>query len=730
MKKLVAALFLIFTSASIYSQNKTLSNKDIWAGKDLVPNYVKGFKSMKDGERFTRIHENKKDQITRIIAYNFKDTFENAVLFNNTDIFIETGDRIPVNDYAFSEDETKILIYNDYKQIYRHSYSSMAYVYDLTAKKLIKIDNDRVMYPTFSPDGTKVAYVKNNNLYYRSLSASESVAVTKDGEINKILNGKVDWVYEEEFSMSKGFEWSPDGSYIAYYRFDESKVKEFTMDMYWNEIYPTYETFKYPKAGEANSKVDVCIFSLAKATSVVCKTGSENDQYLPRIGWTTIDGKLSIQRLNRHQNHWEILFADANSGEVETIYEEKSKYYVEINNNVKFLKDKSSFVYTSEKSGFNHIHLYNFVKKTDRQLTSGNWEVESFLGMDEASGTIYILHSQGNVSERILASLNIKSGKITNLSTQKGWHSVVFSGSYKYYVDNYSTMTQPSTVSVFDSKGKFVRELLNNKDLEKKLSGYNLGKVEFGSMAINTDSDLQLNYWMIKPPGFDAGKKYPVLMYVYGGPGHQTVINSWGGNNYLWYQMMAQKGYIIVSVDNRGTGSRGEAFKKSTYLNLGKLELEDQTAAAKWLGNLPYVDKSRIGIWGWSFGGYMSSLCISKSADVFKMAIAVAPVTDWRFYDNIYTERYLRTPQENPNGYKDNSPINFVSGIKGKYLIVHGTADDNVHFQNAVEMVNAMVKNNIPFDSEYYPNKNHGISGGFTRLHLFEKITDFTLSNL
>ncbi|HEX8462135.1 MAG TPA: S9 family peptidase, partial [Segetibacter sp.] len=605
---------------------------------------------------------------------------------------------------------------------------AIVYAYDLQSKKTVKVDNEKVYNATYSPAGDKVAYVKNNNLYFKNLTSGEAVPVTTDGEWNKVINGMSDWVYEEEFSFTKAFQWSKNGTYIAYYKFNESKVPEFSMTMY-KDLYPGQYSYKYPKAGETNSTIEIHIYNVATKKDVKVDIGNETDIYIPRIKWTQDDSKLGVAWMNRLQNHLKWLAADANSGTTTTMYDESNKYYVEITDDLSFLADGKQLLTTNEKSGFKHVYLYDLNGNQTAQLTNGNFDVDEILGIDEKNKILYYTAAVASPMDRQLFALNYSAKKSLprQITNGAGMHRINMNNDFSYFVDNYSSINTPPVITVYDTKGKSIKVLKDNAALKKKMADYAIGKVEF--IRIPNAKGDSLNGWMLRPAHFDATKKYPVLFCNYGGPGSQQVADRWGAVSF-WHQYLAQNGYIIVSIDNTGTGFRGEEFKKKTYLQLGKLEIEDQIDAAKYLGTLPYIDKSRIGHWGWSYGGFMSSLAITKGADVFKAAVAVAPVTSWRFYDNIYTERFMRTPQENPKGYDDNSPLNFTKNIKGKFLIIHGTGDDNVHFQNSVMMVDKMIQNNIDFESAYYPNKNHSISGGNTTYHIYKKMTDFIINNL
>ena len=530
--------------------------------------------------------------------------------------------------------------------------------------------------------------------------------------------------YEEEFTLIRAFEWSPDGKSISYYKFNESKVKEFSMNLFQSALYPTQNVFKYPKAGEENSIVRIYFYDLAtkKHTNIYTEKDYE---YYPRIKWTKNPNILALYGMNRHQNELDFILANRNDGSNQILFSEKDKHYIDIHDNLTFLPQEN-FIWTSEKDGFNHIYIKGF-DVSEEQITKGKWEVTKFHGINSDKMDIYFTSTEDGSINRSVYVQNLMTGEKKKISTDLGNNIISFSKEFNYYFNEYSNANLAPKFKLYKSNGTELKTLEDNSRFNDKMKDFNLSQKEFFTIKIK---DLELNAWMIKPPGFDETKKYPLFMYVYGGPGNQQVKNSFGGTNYYWHQMLAQKGYIIACVDNRGTGGKGAGFKKMTYKELGKYETIDQINAAKYLGSKPFIDENRIGIQGWSYGGYMSSLCITKGADIFKLAIAVAPVTNWRFYDNIYTERYMQTPQENPNGYDENSPINHVEKLKGNYLLIHGSADDNVHVQNTYEMVSALVKANKQFELFIYPDRNHGIYGGNTRYHLYKKMTDFILDNL
>ena len=655
-------------------------------------------------------------------------------LFNPQDVVDESGKQIETREFQVSADKKRILLFNGREPIYRRSSKSTVYVYDVATKKSVLLNNDKVLHPGFSPDGSRLAYVFDNNLYVYDLASGKTTAVTTDGKWNQVINGNCDWVYEEEFEFTKAYEWSPKGNYIAYYKFDESKVKEYAFTVFDNAYNKQY-SYKYPKAGDDNSKVEIHVYNLATGQDVKAQY-EQGDIYIPRIKWTQQDDKLVVYWMNRHQDNLKLLLTDAATGTAQPLYEEKNKYYVEINDNWWFLKDGKNFLFTSEMNGYNQLYLYGMDGKKKVQVNKMKYDVAGVEGVDEANRIVYYTLAYPTAVDRNLFASDFDGKNTWMLTSGRGWHRVELNDSHTQFLDYYSTISTPQVVTLYDiRKTKKVVTAVQNKvvnqseKLKKLLDQYDLGSAELIKVP-NSKGDT-LNGWMLKPAHFDAGKKYPVLFCNYGGPGSQQVANRFGAVS-MWHQLLAQNGFIIVSVDNTGTGYRGEEFKKKTYLQLGKYEIEDQIDAAKYLGTLPYVDRERIGHWGWSYGGFMSSLAITKGADVFKAVIAVAPVTSWRFYDNIYTERYMRTPQENAKGYDDNSPINFTDRIKGRFLIIHGTADDNVHFQNSVEMIKALVKSNIDFESAYYPNKNHGISGmaDNTTFHLYSKMTNWLFQNL
>ncbi|MCB0516982.1 MAG: S9 family peptidase [Chitinophagales bacterium] len=715
MKRYISLiLWIVLSASSVFAQKKQISLEDIWQTYAFFPQYVESFSSMNDGMHYSILENGEINQ------YAYESGEKTATLLGSNQL-----KDLNINGYQFSNDENKVLFSTDVEQIYRYSTQENNYIFNRADGKITPLsDGGKQRYATFSPQGDKVAFVRNNNLYIKDLNTQQENAITKDGKVNEIINGATDWVYEEEFAFDKAFFWSPDGSKIAFYRFDESKVKEFTMELYKNEVYPELVKFKYPKAGEENAKVTLHLYDLA--TQQIQKIDLGQYEYIPRVKWTNTTEFLSAITLNRHQNDLKLYLINTANNNAKVILNETSDTYIDITDDLTFLPDNKTFVWTSDKSGYNHLYTYNMDGKDENQITRGNWEVTKFYGVDD-NNTLYFQVARTSPINREVYAYELKKNTLRQLPLKEGYNEAQFSKGMKYYINTHQEANQPPKVALYNMEGKELRVMVDNAALAEKLGEYDLGKKEFFTLPSPNGEDL--NAWMIKPANFDANKKYPVLMFVYGGPSSQTVENTWDPFNDMWYQMLAQKGYIIVSVDNHGTGARGAKFKKMTYKELGKIEAEDQIAAAKQLSRRAYIDGSRIGIWGWSYGGYLSSLCMFKGKGVFKTGIAVAPVSNWKFYDSIYTERYMQTPQEN-SGYDENSPISHVDGLKGNYLLVHGTADDNVHFQNSVELVAALQKAGKQFDLMIYPNKNHGIYGGNTRLHLYQLMTDYLLENL
>lgn len=767
-----ASLFLVASVAQ--GQNKAVTLEDIWKNGEFYQKTVPGFRFLNDGERYTKLEKN--SGVSSIVAYNISNGSKDKEIFNGkalAALFPETEGKF--SKYSFSNSERKILIATEVESIYRRSEKGIYYVVDVLTKEIIRVHSEKISAPLFSPDADKIAFVFENNLYYRDFEQDKRrmvaarakrakqktttgnqktfakppvdgkpsindaspikgkleevppIPVTIDGKINEVINGHADWVYEEEFSLTRAFEWSADGNRIAYIRFDEKAVPEFTITYDEGNMYPRPYTFKYPKVGEENAKVSVLVFDIAKRKSIpVPLEGS--DYYIPRIKWTKSANEFCVFQMNRLQNELQLWLVNPSTGSKELMLKETNKHYVDLHDDLRFLEDGKRFVWSSEKSGYNHLYLYSMGGKELKQLTKGKYDVTEFYGVDESKGFAYFQAAELNPVDRSIYKVALSGKEKVMLSPKSGWSTAQFSKTFEYWVQTYSTASTPNQYEVKKADGSSVRVIEDNADFMEKLGSYALSSKAFFTMKNSQGDDL--NGYMIKPRDFDATKKYPVLMYVYGGPGSQTVKNKWESGNFFWFQKLAQDGFIVVSVDNRGTGARGEAFKKMTYKELGKLETEDQIDVAKYLQGQAYVAADKIGIFGWSYGGYMSSLCILKGNKYFNSAIAVAPVTNWKWYDSIYTERYMRTRKENEKGYDGNSPINFVDALQGDYLLVHGVTDDNVHFQNTLEMSNALIKANKQFDTYIYPNRNHGISGDNARLHLYTKMTNFLMESI
>lgn len=724
---LFAFLSALILSVQAIGQDKKVSLEDVWRSYKFYAPQAYGINSMNDGLHYTILSKADGSATIEKFSYETGKSVENII--SAKAIQEKTNTAVAIDGYEFSPNEDKVLLSTETESIYRHSSKSHFYVYDLKSGDLqdLKAEGKQQL-ASFSPTRNQVAYVYENKMHIinfdKNYAEWEKVSFGK-GEEDKYIAGALDWVYEEEFSFDKGFEWSPNGDYIAYYQFNESEVPLFSMDMFGKALYPSEYEFKYPKAGEKNSEVSIHIYNLKTQKSTAVNI-TDDYEYIPRIKWTP-DNKLVVFSMNRLQNELKLWKTNPSDGKVNLLYTETAPAYLEVHDNLRFLAD-GSFIWTSEKDGYNHIYLMDKNGKQKKQLTKGAWDVTQFYGIDEESGYAYYQSAEEHPTQRQVYRIKLNGKGKKALTPQEGWNTADFSEGFKYLIQTHSSVNAPTQQTLLNADGNEVRTITDNTRVTQVLDQYILSNKEF--FDFKTPEGVSLNGWMVKPTDFDENKEYPVLMFVYGGPGAQTVKNQYDAFNHFYYQTLADQGYIIVSVDNRGTGARGRDFRTVTYKQLGKYEVEDQIAAAKYLGGLSYVNADRIGIWGWSYGGYMSSLCITKGADVFKMAIAVAPVTNWRFYDSIYTERYMQTPQENGNGYDDNSPINHVDKLEGAYLLVHGTADDNVHFQNTTRMISALVDADKQFDLFVYPDKNHGISGGNTRYHLYTKMTNFIKENL
>ena len=717
MKKIFLVFIAITTLAT--AQKKDIAIEEIW-DSTFRTERMNSFNSM-NGDFYTLQNFNRQTKSTTVDKYSYATLEKVETIVDSKDL----DDLKYFESYSFNNNETKLILGVDTEPIYRRSSLGIFYAYDIASKTLKLIDEDKIQEPTFSPDSKKVAYAKNNNIFIKNLENNTITQVTFDGKKNFIINGIADWVYEEEFGFVKAFKWSANSKNIAFLRFDETEVPTFSMDITGKELYPTQQVFKYPKAGEKNAIVTLHIYTIEATTTSKVDLGEY--EYLPRFKWTSDTNILCATTLNRRQNNLNLFFINASNSSVNVVLNEKSDTYVNIHNHLTFLKD-NSFIWTSEKDGFNHIYHYAKNGKLINQVTSGNWEITKFYNINEKTNTVYYQSVEDGSINRTIYAVNLNGKNKKRLTNASGTNNASFSKNSAYFINTFSDATTPTIYTLHNGKGEKLKEILNNKKLSEKLKEYNLAKKEFFTL---TTKNGDFNAWMLKPTNFDSNKEYPLFMTQYSGPGSQSVSNSWNSANDYWFQHLTDQGYIVVCVDGRGTGLKGVEFKKVTYKELGKYEVQDQIEAAKELGKRAYINANEIGIWGWSYGGFMSSNCLLKGNDVFKMAIAVAPVTSWRFYDTVYTERYMQTPQENPSGYDENSPLNFANLLEGKYLLVHGSGDDNVHVQNTMRLSNALIEANKPFDHAIYPDRTHGIyRGKNTRLHLYNKMTRFIKENL
>ncbi|MDT0650554.1 S9 family peptidase [Autumnicola edwardsiae] len=718
---LVVTFFLVVTSF-VYAQEKEISLEQIWDGA-FRQERLQSLQSLYNGQEYLVLNRDRSAGTTAIDVYNYSTGEQVRTMLSSADL----PEISSFQDFQLSEDENKILLTTASEGIYRRSSRGIFYIYDFQTRELTKLSDKMVQEPTFSPDASKIAYVFSNNIFSYNIATGEETQVTFDGEKNQVINGVTDWVYEEEFAFVKAFQWNPSGEKIAYLKFNESEVPEFSMDIFGQNLYPSEYTFKYPKAGETNSLVSLHMYDLASEESEEIDLSEYNDFYIPRIKWTADPMQLSVQVINRHQNDLDLIFVNAEDNSKKVVLNETDEAYIDITDNLTFLED-NSFIWTSEKDGYNHIYHYNKAGELLNQVTSGDLEVTNYYGFDRKNKRIFYQSTEMGSVNRAVYSINPKGKRKQLLTPETGTNSADFSADFTYFINSFTNTQTPYVYTLHRAKdGKLIREIRDNSQLLELEEAYNFSPKEISTIEVNGN---ELNMWMIKPSDFDETKEYPLLMFQYSGPGSQSVSNTYFNSNDYWYQLLADEGYIIACVDPRGTGYKGAAFKKVTQHELGKYEVEDQIAAAQKFGAMAYIDEDRIGIWGWSYGGFMSSNALLQGNDTFSMAIAVAPVTSWRFYDSIYTERYMATPQENPSGYDDNSPINHVEKLEGDYLLIHGGGDDNVHLQNTMRMVEALIQANKQFDWAIYPDRDHGIYGGNTRLHLYTKMTDFIKNKL
>ena len=695
--------------------------KDITGGKFRQVTSVGEMRSLPDGEYYTAMNNER----SMIIKYSYRSGNAVDTLFNVNTARECTFDKF--DGYEISSTGHHIMVWCETEPIYRRSFKSVVYDYDVRRNyvKPISESKSKLMIPTYSPDGRMCAFVRDNNIWIRKFDFDTEVQVTKDGELNKILNGITDWVYEEEFAVTNLMAWSPDSEYLAFVRSDESDVKEYSMQMYGEGTYPSYYNFKYPKAGEKNSTVTLHSYCVQTRDTKHLDVPLDEDGYIPRITFTKNSDQLAVMTLNRQQNLFNMYYVNPKSGVSRLILREENKCYVDSEwlKSIQFLNN--GFLYVSEQDGYSHIYMYSPTGVMQRQVTKGNWDVTQLLGIDEATKTVYYESAEESPMQRAVYKIDAKGVK-TKLSTEKGTNNAQFSANFAYYVNRYSNANTPMKITVNETKTKKVlRTLQDNAALNERLAKYNFAKKEF--FTVNTASGVELNAWMVKPLNFDENKRYPVLMFQYSGPNSQQVLDSY---SFDWERYLSTKDILVVCVDGRGTGARGEAFRKCTYMNMGDLESKDQVEAAHALTELPYVDGDRMAIWGWSFGGYNTLMALTVGKGTFKVGIAVAPPTDWRYYDTVYTERFMRTPQENQRGYDLTSPLKRVKELQGKLLLIHGTADDNVHFKQTMDYAEALVQANKQFDMHVYRDRNHGISGGNTRFHLYTKMSNYLFDNL
>ncbi len=725
MKKILLLAICIFACCIAPAQEIML--EDIVAGR-YSQKGIKGIRPLADGESFSQISPDGK----KILRCSFKTGETVEVLF---DLATARGPKISsFSDYIMSPDEKTILIETNRTPIYRRSFTADYYIYNVKNKIMEPLSKGGPQEcPKFSPDGHVVGFVRDNNIFIvKMLYNNAESQVTKDGEFNKVINGKPDWVYEEEFEFNCAFDFSSDSQMLAWIRFDETAVKTFSFPWYKGmspamsqyALYTGNYEYKYPKAGETNSKVSVHTFDIKSRVTRQMQIPLDEDGYIPRIQFTGDKDKLAVLALNRHQNKLDIYMVNPRSTTAQLVLRETSDTYVDtqLYHNIDFSRDK--FVVLSERDGYQHMYLYTIGGSLVRQLTKGDYVVTSYYGTDASGQNFYYSSTEGSPLEQYIYKVDA-NGKKTLLTKNKGFNSATFSKGCRYFLNVHSDINTPNVSALYSAAGKELKVLEDNSELKNSMSGLALGKAELFSFT--TGEGVKLNGWMVKPANFEEEKKYPVLMYQYSGPGSQEVHNSFSNGFFgslIWERRLAQKGYIVVCVDGRGTGGRGAEFQKCTYMTMGDKESKDQVEAAIYLGSLPYVDKDRIAIWGWSFGGFNTLMSMSDGRPVFRCGVAVAPVTDWRFYDSAYTERYMRTPNENPTGY-NMSPLHRCSKLKGDILLCHGYADDNVHFQNMAELTERLVQENIQFESQFYVNRNHSIYGGNTRRHLFTRIENF-----
>lgn len=724
MKRLGMSILLlpaVIAGLSAQEGSKRVNLKEIVDGEFRQTTAVGEMRSLPDGEHYTAMNPER----TMIVSYSYKTGTPTDTLFNTQNARECTFDTF--DGYMISSTGHRIIIMKDREMIYRRSFKANCYDYDVRRNyvKPLSDTGKKLMIPAFSPDGRMCAYVIDNNIWLRKFDFDTEIQVTNDGEANKILNGTTDWVYEEEFAVTGLMAWSPDSEYLTFVRSDETEVPEYSMQVYGEGVYPGYHKFKYPKAGERNSRITLHSYSVATKDIKRLDVPVDAESYIPRIVFTNNAEQLAVMTLNRTQNVFNMYYANPKSGVFRLILREENKAYVDSEWLFSITFTEGGFYYVSEQDGYAHLYQYSPTGVMQRQITQGNWDVTAFLGVDETTKTVYYQSAEESPLQRSVYSTDVKGNKV-KLTSQAGTNRAVFSDNHAYFVNTYSNANTPAKITVSETKTrKELRVLQDNAVLVSKLAGYSFSPKEF--IKVHTASDLELNAWIVKPVNFDPNRKYPVLMTQYSGPNSQQVLDQFGLD---WEQYLAANDIIVVCVDGRGTGARGEAFRKCTYMRMGELEARDQIEAAQALGKLPYIDPARFSIYGWSFGGYNTLMAMTTGNGTFKAGIAVAPPTDWKYYDTVYTERFMRTPQENFQGYAATSPLEKAKDLQGRLLLIHGTADDNVHFMQSLVYAEALVQAGKQFDMHFYKDRDHGISGGNTRYHLYTKICNFLFDNL
>ena len=683
---------------------------------------------MLDGAYYTQLVDHK-----AIVKYSYKTGLFIDTLFSLSRL--KSATLTQIDGYEFSPNESKLLVYNNVQRRYRHSFTADYYVYHLKREEFEPLSGiGSQEQPLFSPNSRYIAFARENNLYLKKLDFNTETAITKDGEAGKLINGISDWLYEEEFKITRCFEWSADSKLLAFMKFDETEVAQYAFPMYEktketpNELslYPTSFQYSYPKAGTKNPKVSVCVYDEYYKSIKTMKLEEDQEGYIPRIKWTRSVNQLAIFKLNRNQNRLDMLLANPRSTLINLILRQEEKTYIDCANLdfFRFTTDTLHFVAVQEQDGFRHAYLYSMNGTVEKQLTKGNWDLTDLYGYDELKKVLYYQSAEISPLQRDVFAIDAK-GKKTRLTDGKGFHSADFSADFSCFVDNASSLNTPNVSTLRTNVGATVRVVEDNALVTQEVAALKLPKKEF--LSIQTSENIKLNAWLLKPADFDPSKKYPVVILQYNGPNSQKVLDRWELD---WEFYLASKNYLVLSVDTRGTGARGTEFRKSTYQQLGILETKDLIESAKYLATLDFVDKDRMGIWGWSYGGFETLMAMSNDEKLFKVGIAVAPVTDWRLYNTAYTERYMRQPQENFKGYALSSPMLHAAKLQGDLLLVHGTADDNVHAQNSLLYADRLVANEKQFDMQLYTDKMHNLSGFATRRHLYRRMSEFLLLKL